>query len=96
MKLSEFKSYYEDLAPPKFKLITRKGGKASKMSKETTPTKTARKYTKTRVEHLKDIVIVVLVTSIMAFVAGMQFADGQNAKTVQAVSQAQATDTAKK
>lgn len=86
--LADFKLEFEDL-PQK----TRKSGKDSKMSKSTntessTPKK---KYAKTRGEHYKDIVIAVLVTSIIAFVCGMQFANSNNAKVSEAVNAVTAT-----
>lgn len=76
--------YYEDLQQPQ-----KRGGKDSKMSKTTNPEapKASRKYNKTRAEHYKDITIFVLVTAIIAFIAGLQFADSNNAK-VQAAVQA--------
>lgn len=74
---------YEDL-PPK----TRKGGKDIKtMSKSTNQAsdKPAKKYAKTRGEHYKDIVIAILVTGIIAFIAGAIFANNNNAQIVKAV-----------
>lgn len=66
------------------------GGKGQKMTKtskaEVVPAKT---YNKTRGEHLKDMVIVALVFSIIAFIGGMQFAKSNQAqidKAVQAVT----------
>lgn len=47
--------------------------------------KASRKYTKTRGEHYKDIVIAVLVASIIAFVGGMHFSNQQNGKIANAV-----------
>lgn len=58
--------------------------------------KSSKKYAKTRGEHLKDIVIAVLVSAIIAFVAGMHFANRQHAETANAVSAATQTETAKK
>lgn len=60
-------------------LITRKGGKGSKMSKNTKPVEAKAKiYNKSRGEHFKDIVIAMLVTGIIAFIAGAQFQAKQN------------------
>lgn len=61
-------------------LITRKGGKDSKMSKNSTQTeqpKAVKKYAKTRGEHYKDIVITILVTAIIAFICGAVFQSKQ-------------------
>lgn len=80
--LASYKLEYEDL-PRK----TRKGGKDMKMSKTTNneAPKASKKYQKTRGEHYKDIVIAVLITGIVAFVAGVQFANGQQATVTEAV-----------
>lgn len=79
--LDSYPLQYEDLTPS-----TRKGGKDSKMSKEVKPeVKTTRKYSKTRGEHFKDIVITILVTAIVAFVAGTMFANKQQARIDRAV-----------
>lgn len=81
---------YIDIQPKKQKtstkpIKTRKGGKDSKMSKESTPTKPKR-YNKSQGEHIKDIVIAVLVAAIVAFAFGMKFESNQNAK-VEAAAQ---------
>lgn len=92
--LESYALHFEDL-PPK----TRKGGKDIKpMSKSTNQAsdKPAKKYAKTRGEHYKDIVIAILVTGIIAFIGGVVFANGNNAKidaavkAVQPVAQAEA------
>lgn len=75
-------------------LNTRKGGKdLAKMAKsQTTSTeapKASKKYQKTRGEHAKDILIAILITGVVAFVGGMQFANKQAAKVEQAVKAAQ-------
>lgn len=66
----------------------------------TTPTKEApkasRKYSKTRGEHYKDIVIAVLVTSVIAFIGGMHFSNSQHAETAKAVQAATVQATAVK
>ena len=92
--LADYKLNFEDL-PQK----TRKGGKDSKMSKTTVTEapKASRKYAKTRGEHYKDIVIAILVTAVVAFVAGSVYANGQHKATAQAVQQATAqVETVKK
>lgn len=74
------------------------------MSKETAPTETPKapkaKYTKTRGEHIKDVIIAVLVASIVAFIGGMTFQSKQQhaiEAAVQAVTPtAQAQAPAKK
>lgn len=86
--LGDYKLHYEDINPN-----TRKGGKDSKMSKnskqvESSPAKT---YNKTRGEHFKDLVIIALVVGIIAFVGGMQFAKGNQAQIDKAVQAAQPT-----
>lgn len=92
--LSEHKLHFEDI-PQK----TRKSGKDSKMSKTTVTEapKASKKYAKTRGEHFKDILIAILVTAVVAFVAGSVYANNQHEATAQAVQQATAqAETAKK
>ncbi len=92
--LAGYKLEYEDLP-----LKTRKSGKDSKMSKsnQVSESKGSKKYNKTRGEHFKDIVIAVLVTAVVAFVAGSVYANGQHTATAQAVQQATAqAETVKK
>lgn len=83
-----------------FREHTRKGGKVNKMTKttQTNEPKSSKKYAKTRGEHYKDIVIAVLVTAVVGFVAGMHFANTQNAQVQNAVKAVQtpAPATAKK
>ena len=88
--------------PVKPLIITRKGGKDMKMSKQAKVTEApAKVYNKTRGEHFKDLVITALVIGIIAFIGGMQFAKGNQAeinRAVQAVqpnTQAVATDAKK-
>lgn len=67
-------------------------GRVKQMTKQTNTTpevKTAKKYAKTRGEHLKDLIIVALVAGLIAFVGGMQFANKQNAEVKNAVNAAQ-------
>jgi len=85
----DFDLYFEEL--PK----TRKGGKGNKMpnNKSTTTTeapKASRKYAKTRGEHLKDMVIVALVASIIAFIGGMHFQNSHDMQVVNASKTTQA------
>lgn len=84
--LADYKLDFEDSPQKQYKLNkARKGGKDSKMSKVTSEPKVAKSYKKTRGEHLKDIVITILVTAIVAFVAGSMFANKQQARIDQAV-----------
>lgn len=68
-------------------------GRVKQMTKttQTAEPKTAKKYAKTKGEHAKDIVIAILVTSIIAFIGGMVFANKQQAEVKNAVSAAQQT-----
>lgn len=76
---------YEETPPN-----TRKGGKGAKMpnTNKTEAVKASKKYAKTRGEHYKDIVIAVLVTAVVAFIAGAHYANNQHAATDQAVKAA--------
>ena len=72
----------------------RVGRALTKMSNKSTnqaEAKPARKYSKTRGEHFKDLVIVALVVAIIAFIGGMQFAKGNQAQIDKAVSALQPT-----
>lgn len=55
------------------------------------PVKPVKKYAKTRGEHFKDLVIVALITSIIAFIGGMQFSKNNQAQIDRAVRAAQST-----
>lgn len=57
---------------------------------QTEAPKASKKYAKTRGEHYKDIVIAVLVTAVIGFIAGMHFQNAQNTEVKNAVSAAQA------
>lgn len=87
--LEAYKLEFEDIP-----VITRKssGGKDSKMSNKSTaveaPKASSKKYTKSRGEHAKDILIAVLVTAVIAFIGGMSFQSKQNAEVKNAVSAA--------
>lgn len=65
------------------------------MSKNSTTEapKASKKYSKSRGEHAKDIMIAVLVTAVIAFIGGLVFANKQNARVEQAVKSAQAVVT---
>lgn len=68
------------------------GGKGKSMPNKTNISeapKASRKYQKSRGEHAKDILIAVLITAVVAFVAGMHFANKQNAAIKSAVAEAQ-------
>lgn len=71
------------------------GGKdiVKTMSKTTSTEqpKAVKKYAKTRGEHVKDMLIVALVSSIIAFIGGMHFSNQQHSQTAQAVKNAQVT-----
>lgn len=70
-------------------LTRQTGGKGNKMPNKTLTNEAKTKsYRKTRGEHYKDIVIAVLVTAVIGFVAGMHFSNSQHAQTEQAVKAA--------
>lgn len=87
---------YLDYSPTK----TRKGGKGiQNMSNKSTTTAEApkanrAKYSKTRGEHCKDIVIAMLVVGVIAFIAGVHYSDNKNAQMTSAVKNAQTTAVA--
>lgn len=73
-----YNTQYIDI--PLLTKTAKSGGKGQKMPNKTTNTpevKTGKKYAKTRGEHFKDIVIAVLVTAIVAFIAGAVFQSKQ-------------------
>ena len=49
------------------------------------------KYNKTRGEHIKDILIAVLIVGVVAFIGGAHYADSKNAEMQNAVKNAQTT-----
>lgn len=72
-------------------------GRAKPMPKTSTnEPKSSKRYTKTRGEHYKDIVIAILVTAVIGFMAGMHFSNSQHAETVKAVQAATVQATVKK
>jgi hypothetical protein len=64
-------------------------GRVNKMTKNSTtqePVKVSKaKYSKTRGEHAKDILIAMLVTGIIAFIGGMHFSNTQHSAVTAAV-----------
>lgn len=82
-----------ELTPIKKLNITRNtGGKVNKMTKQTKVTeKATRSYNKTRGEHLKDIIIAILIVGVVAFIAGVHYSDTKNAQMQSAVQSAQQT-----
>lgn len=85
--LDSFPLSYEDI-PPKTRQI--RVGRAemskSKNSVESSPAKT---YNKTKGEHFKDMVIVALVFTIVAFGLGVKFQADRNSEMQNAVKAAQ-------
>jgi len=77
---------YEDLPAKNNKIITRKDSKMSKKKEEMPTAKFKKSYSKSRAEHYKDVIIAVLVTGIIAFIAGVQFNNGQNKAITAAVN----------
>jgi len=72
---------------PELNKITPRVGKTKQMAKTTNEAqKPAKRYAKTRTEHYKDILIAVLVTGIVAFIAGSRLTANNNQKIVDAVN----------
>ena len=86
---------YEELPEQKRTIIKRGGHKMPKTTnnQEVKQAKIRRVYEKTRGEHIKDVIIAVLITGVVAFVLGARYANNQNAQLTSAV---QAAQTAKK
>lgn len=86
---------YEELPEQKRKIIKIGGLKMPKTTnnQEVKQAKIRRVYEKTRGEHIKDVIIAVLITGVVAFVLGARYANNQNAQLTNAV---QAAQTAKK
>jgi len=86
---------YEELPEQKRTIIKRGGHKMPKTTnnQEVKQAKTRKVYEKTRGEHIKDVIIAVLITGVVAFVLGARYANNQNAQLTSAV---QAAQTAKK
>lgn len=87
---------YIDIPLNRKKAVGRTLTTMSKTSNIAEPSKPAKKYSKTRGEHYKDLVIVALVVGIVAFVGGMHFANQHNAETAKAVQAATVQTTTKK
>lgn len=85
-RLSQFPLYFEDTARKHYNKSTntRKGGKKSIMSANK-EVKQSKKYSKTRGEHVKDLVITALVFSIVAFAVGVKFQSDRNKEVLTAV-----------
>lgn len=95
--LDSHKLYYEDVAPRK--LNTRKtGGKDRNIMANKPEVKTEnsnrKKYAKSRGEHVKDVMIAVLIAGVIAFIGGMHFANAQHAQMESAVKAAQTASVA--
>jgi hypothetical protein len=68
------------------KAVGRTFNKMSKTTQTQEPVKASKaKYSKTRGEHAKDILIAMLVTGIIAFIGGMQFSNSQHTAITSAV-----------
>lgn len=94
-QLEDTKIALDERVNPKIK--TPKGRKDSKMSNkdelQTLPPMVMRgkKYQKSRGEHFKDVVIAILITAIIAFVAGANYASKQQSKVDQVRAEAQSS-----
>lgn len=93
--LDKFKLYYEDLPFEINKTINnnpvKQGGKAKKMASKSTKVEEAprrKAYRPTRAEVVKDIIIAILVTAIIAFTAGMKVANNNHADMDKAIQEA--------
>jgi nucleoside diphosphate kinase len=86
---------FEELPEQKRKIIKIGGLKMPKTTnnQEVKQAKTRKVYEKTRGEHIKDVIIAVLITGVIVFVLGVRYANNQNVQLTNAV---QAAQTAKK
>jgi hypothetical protein len=93
--LSDYPLEFIDDRP--FQIPKRVGRISNKMSKSTNtpeaPKVPKAKYSKTRGEHIKDVVIAMLVTGIIAFVGGVWFNEGKQQEIETAVKGAQTVAT---
>lgn len=84
--LAEHKLYYEDL--------TQKPARVGRTEMSNTikaeAPKASKKRVATRGEHAKDIVIAILVTAVIGFIAGMHFSNQQHTQLQNAVKAASA------
>lgn len=67
------------------------GGKVNKMTKTTKTETPAKVYAPSRMEVAKTVIIFIMFTAVVAFMAGMQFQKNQNAEIDRAVKSAQVT-----
>lgn len=85
---------FPDNIPPR--KPERVGRISTKMSKSTNtpevPKVPKAKYSKTRGEHLKDVVIAVLITGIIAFIGGMVF-QGKQQQAIETAVKGASTQT---
>ena len=82
--MDTYKMHFEDLPTKNRKAVGRP--KVKTMAKTTNEAqKPSKKYAKSRAEHYKDIAIAVLITGIVAFIAGAQFASSHQAEIDRAV-----------
>jgi len=86
---------FEELPEQKRKIIKIGGLKMPKTTNNTEvkQAKTRRVYEKTRGEHIKDVIIAILVTGVITFMLGVRYANNQAATTATAI---QAATAAKK
>lgn len=76
---------YEDMTK-KYNVSKGVGNMSNKQ--EVPMAKTRKVYEKSRTEHIKDIVIAVLITAVIAFVCGVHYANSQREATDTAVNKA--------
>lgn len=88
---------FEDMPLKLSKTAGRISKQMSQPKSTTTEVKAPKaKYSKTRGEHFKDIVIAMLITGIIAFISGMHFQASQQEAIETAVKGAQTTAPVKK
>lgn len=83
-----------EMTPVNKTKTAKSGGKGNYKMPKQEAVKQAKKYQKTRGEHAKDIVIAILIASIVAFVAGISYANGRQAQIDSAVKNAVSNQTA--
>lgn len=95
MSLDKYQMDFEET--PIKKVIASKGRKdIKKMSSkenQTSEVKSSKKYSKTRGEHVKDVIIAVLVTSIIAFGLGVKFQCDRNAEVQRMIQASKPVET---
>ncbi len=87
IKLDERRNYSKIKTP-------KKARKDNKMSEQKTAVPKKPKYSKTRGEHLKDLLIAILISGIVAFVIGIRYANAQNATVQKAVEAVETVEPA--